>query len=117
ELDIPVVALAHVNREMMKRDNKRPQIADLHGGSEIEKSADGILFIHREEYWLELAEVPDGHKDRAQWMTDMDQARGKAEIILAKRRLRKGRGVYDCRFTARCGRFDEPRDDESDLFG
>ena len=51
ELEIPVVALAQVNRECEKRPNKRPLNSDLADASEIEKEADEILFLYRDEVY------------------------------------------------------------------
>lgn len=51
ELDIPVIALAQVNRECERRPNKRPLNSDLADASEIEKEADEILFLYRDELY------------------------------------------------------------------
>lgn len=51
ELGIPVIALAQVNRECEKRPNKRPLNSDLADASEIEKEADEILFLYRDEVY------------------------------------------------------------------
>lgn len=51
ELDIPVVALAQVNREVEKRTDKRPNMGDLANSSEIEKEADQVLMLYRDEVY------------------------------------------------------------------
>jgi replicative DNA helicase len=51
ELDIPVVALAQVNREVEKRADKRPNMGDLANSSEIEKEADQVLMLYRDEIY------------------------------------------------------------------
>lgn len=58
ELDIPVCALAQVNREVEKRDNKRPGMADLADSSEIEKHADGVMTLYRDEVYHRDTEYP-----------------------------------------------------------
>lgn len=70
ELQVPVVALAQLNRELEKRTNKRPVLSDLRDSGAIEQDADMVLFIYREEVY---------HPN------NIDQ-RGIAELIIAKQR-------------------------------
>lgn len=56
ELDIPVVALAQVNRSVENRPNKRPLMGDLANSSEIEKEADEIIMLYRDEVYNEDSE-------------------------------------------------------------
>ena len=53
ELDMPVVALAQVNRSVENRPNKRPLMGDLANSSEIEKEADEIIMLYRDEVYNE----------------------------------------------------------------
>lgn len=56
ELDIPVVALAQVNRAVENRTNRRPMMGDLANSSEIEKEADEIIMLYRDEVYNEDSE-------------------------------------------------------------
>lgn len=97
ELDVAIVVLAQLNREVEKREDKRPQLSDLRDSGEIEQDADCVLFVYREQYYLERSE-PDAHdKRRADWETSMGAARDKVELISAK--VRNGRiGRRQCHF-------------------
>lgn len=109
---IPWLCLSHLNRDIMKRENKRPQMSDLFGASEIEKSADTIFFVHRPIYWLEQQEPDD--RDRAQWEIEKEKWAGRAELVLAKRRRGKGKGVRLCAFNERLTMFGSIRDEAAD---
>ena len=85
ELDIPVLALSQLSRETEKRENKRPQLSDLRESGSIEQDADRVLFLFRDEYYLER-EKPDGSNGLDGWMQKMALAAGKAEVIVAKNR-------------------------------
>jgi len=51
ELDIPLVVLAQVNREVEKRTNKRPLMGDLKDSGTIEQEADQIFMLYRDEVY------------------------------------------------------------------
>ena len=87
ELNIPVIALSQLSRQVENREDKRPQLSDLRESGSIEQDADVVMFVYREEYYREREKPADHELDKmAQWQQIMEQCHGKAEVILGKQR-------------------------------
>jgi replicative DNA helicase len=86
ELNVPVVALSQLSRGVENRDEKRPQLSDLRESGSIEQDADVVMFVYREEYYLKNREPKPGSEEHLAWEAAMGDARGKAEVIIAKQR-------------------------------
>lgn len=91
EMDIPVILLCQLNREVEGREDHRPQLADLRDSGSIEQDADVVMMIYREEVYR-----PEANN------------RGRAEILL--RKVRQGEiGTVPCTFSGEFQRFEEDK--------
>ena len=86
ELNVPILALSQLSRQVEQRDDKRPQLSDLRESGSIEQDADMVMFVFREEYYLKMKEPKMGTEEHFKWQTDMDLAHGRAEVIIGKQR-------------------------------
>lgn len=86
DLQVPVLALSQLSRAVEQREDKRPQLADLRESGSIEQDADVVMFVYREEYYLERAKPDDGSDKIIEWQEKMDRVHNVAEVIVAKQR-------------------------------
>lgn len=87
ELDIPVIALSQLSRQVESREDKRPQLSDLRESGSIEQDADAVMFVYREEYYAEREKPSEEKLDQMNdWQQRMDRCAGKAEVIIGKQR-------------------------------
>ncbi len=86
ELHVPVIALSQLSRAVEQRDDKRPQLSDLRESGSIEQDADVVMFVFREEYYLQRKQPPEGTEKHREWQEQMAQVYQKAEVIIAKQR-------------------------------
>jgi replicative DNA helicase len=86
ELNVPVLALSQLSRAVEQREDKRPQLSDLRESGAIEQDADVVMFIYREEYYLERHQPREGTPEHDEWAASMDKVHNLAEVIVAKQR-------------------------------
>jgi replicative DNA helicase len=118
ELNVPVLALSQLSRAVEQREDKRPQLSDLRESGSIEQDADIVLFVYREEYYVQSREPKrpiegDDAKvwdDHAKWMLDMERVSGLSELIVAKQR-HGATGKVKLKFESKITRFSDYVDD------
>jgi replicative DNA helicase len=91
ELNIPIVALSQLNRQLERRDDKRPKLSDLRESGSLEQDADVVVLIHREEVFRKKEERLD--------------VENQADVIVAKQR-NGPTGELKLTFLKQCSRFE-----------
>jgi len=86
ELSVPVLALSQLSRQVEQREDKRPQLADLRESGSIEQDADVVMFVFRQEYYLERSKPEEGSPEFQKWQDDMGKLHNVAEVIIGKQR-------------------------------
>jgi replicative DNA helicase len=111
ELNVPIIALSQLSRQVESRDDKHPQLSDLRESGSIEQDADVVLFVFREEYYLANKEPRPGTEEHLKWQTEMDLVMGKAELIIGKQR-HGPTGTVQVQFEAHVTRFGDLASDQ-----
>ena len=86
ELHVPIIAVSQLSRQVEQREDKRPQLADLRESGSIEQDADVVMFVFREEYYVERSQPREGTPEHIAWQEEMARVEGLAEVIIGKQR-------------------------------
>jgi replicative DNA helicase len=105
ELNIPIMALSQLSRQVESRDDKRPQLSDLRESGSIEQDADVVMFVFREEYYHQMRKPTEANREKfAEWLAEGERVDGKAEVIIGKQR-HGPTGTVELQFDAAVTRF------------
>jgi replicative DNA helicase len=105
ELNIPILALSQLSRQVESREDKRPQLSDLRESGSIEQDADVVMFVFREEYYHQMRKPSEANREKfAEWLAEGDKYHGKAEVIIGKQR-HGPTGTIELQFDAAVTRF------------
>ena len=112
ELDVPVLALSQLSRNLESREDKRPQLSDLRSSGSIEQDADVVMFVFREEYYVERTKPAEHEIEKfLEWQKRMGNVSGKGEIIIGKQRHGKV-GIVTAAYDGARTRFSDLAQDE-----
>jgi replicative DNA helicase len=105
ELNVPILALSQLSRQVESREDKRPQLSDLRESGSIEQDADVVMFVFREEYYHQMRKPSETNREKfAEWLAEGDKYLGKAEVIIGKQR-HGPTGTVELQFDAQVTRF------------
>jgi replicative DNA helicase len=112
ELNVPILALSQLSRQVESRDDKRPQLSDLRESGSIEQDADVVLFVFREEYYHQMRKPLENNREKfAEWLAEGEKVHGKAEVIIGKQR-HGPTGTIELQFEGALTRFSSLARDE-----
>jgi replicative DNA helicase len=110
QLNIPIVALSQLSRQVEARDDKRPQLSDLRESGSIEQDADVVMFVYRDAYYLSNAEPREHNsQEHGEWQAKFDKVKFLAEVIIGKQR-HGPTGTVPLHFNGRYTRFADAAD-------
>ena len=107
ELDVPVIALSQLSRQVEAREDKRPQLSDLRESGSIEQDADVVMFVFRQEYYHSRAKPDEDDPRFPEWQDKAEKLHGRAEVIIGKQR-HGPIGSVELHFEDRHTRFSDP---------
>lgn len=94
QLQVPVVVLAQLSRQVEQREDKTPLLSDLRDSGSLEQDADLVIFLYRAHYYLIRSKPAKAAREKLadyearvhEWQEAVRKAEGKATAIVAKNR-------------------------------
>jgi replicative DNA helicase len=86
ELNVPVIALSQLSRQVENREDKKPQLSDLRESGSIEQDADVVMFVYREAYYKEREKPREDTPEYLAWEEEFRRIERLAEVIIGKQR-------------------------------
>lgn len=106
ELNVPVIALSQLSRQVEQRQDKKPQLSDLRESGSIEQDADVVMFVFREAYYKEREKPQADTPEYLAWEDEFERIKNLAEVIIGKQR-HGPIGTVPLRFTGHTTSFND----------